>query len=139
MMSEFRLIDHTGDMGFEVSGTDAADLFGRAGWVLLSLLADLSTVKEGSGFEIEAEGHDLEELLVSFLGEILYLHDAKDLVFRRVEVLSGPDKTVKAALYGEEFDPERHTILRQIKAVTYHGISVKETGGRWAARVILDI
>jgi SHS2 domain-containing protein len=135
----FRLIEHTGDIGFEVTGTSAADLFGRAAETLSLLIADVSSVEESDRRQIEAEGHDLEELLVAFLGEVLFLHDTEGFLVRRAAVLAGPARKVKADLFGEEYDPGRHAILREIKAVTYHGIRVRESAGVWEARVILDI
>jgi SHS2 domain-containing protein len=37
------------------------------------------------------------------------------------------------------FDPATHEILREIKAVTYHQISVTEHMGLWSARIIFDL
>ncbi len=96
-------------------------------------------MKETVRREVRAEGEDLEELLVAFLGELLYLHDAEGLLFRRARVLEGPDRQVRAEVLGEPFDPGRHRIERQIKAVTYHGLRVQKTRGAWRATVILDI
>lgn len=135
----YRIIDHTGDIGFEVTGRTEEEIFLRAADALLGLLADPSSVEERLEKVVQAEGSDRGELLVAFLGEVLYLHDAEDLLFRRASITSGPLPRLSAVLYGEKFDPARHSILRQIKAVTYHDLVVRERGGVWEARVILDI
>jgi SHS2 domain-containing protein len=36
-------------------------------------------------------------------------------------------------------DKGRHEILREIKAVTYHQISVERKDGGWEAQIIFDI
>jgi SHS2 domain-containing protein len=46
---------------------------------------------------------------------------------------------MKAVAHGESFDPSRHKYNLEIKAITYHQVSVKEEGGKWEARVIFDI
>jgi SHS2 domain-containing protein len=46
---------------------------------------------------------------------------------------------LKVLLRGEPFDPARHRILKEIKAVTYHQASVEKTGDVWVARVIFDV
>ncbi len=43
------------------------------------------------------------------------------------------------AVVGEPYDPSRHTVLAQIKAVTYHQVRVAQDAGEWSARVILDV
>ena len=48
-------------------------------------------------------------------------------------------RTLKALLRGECFDPVRHRIEREIKAVTYHQASVTKTGDGWLARVVFDV
>ncbi|MGZ3608142.1 MAG: archease [Syntrophales bacterium] len=40
---------------------------------------------------------------------------------------------------GEPFDPAKHTINTEIKAVTYHQAAVKEAQGMWTGRVIFDV
>ena len=45
-----------------------------------------------------------------------------------------------ATAFGEPFDPARHGIGREVKAVTYHGLSVeRQPDGTWLAEVIVDI
>ena len=49
-------------------------------------------------------------------------------------------KRLRAVLRGEAFDPARHRIIREIKAVTYHQSSVLQTPeGGWVARVVFDV
>jgi SHS2 domain-containing protein len=42
-------------------------------------------------------------------------------------------------VYGEPFSPERHPVLGEVKAVTYHQASVERTGSGWRGRFILDV
>jgi SHS2 domain-containing protein len=46
---------------------------------------------------------------------------------------------VTARLRGEAFDPARHQLKQEIKAVTYHQAFVQTTVQGWKGRVILDV
>ena len=138
----YETLDHTGDLGFEINAPTVDALFRLASDTLFDILIDVPAVEEREHRTITAEAADLEELLVDFLRELLYLHDAEGFLVRRTELRSGPDpegRTVSAEVFGEPFDAARHRIARQIKAVTYHGLLVEECEDGWQARVILDI
>jgi SHS2 domain-containing protein len=40
---------------------------------------------------------------------------------------------------GEIYDQRKHSAGLEIKAATYHGLSIRHVGGKWQARVIFDI
>jgi SHS2 domain-containing protein len=46
---------------------------------------------------------------------------------------------IRARLAGEKLDYARHNFETEIKAVTYHQLSVTCEKGRWQARVIFDV
>jgi SHS2 domain-containing protein len=55
------------------------------------------------------------------------------------EETTGPLTSVRGSLTGEPYDPARHEIKVEIKAVTYHQLTIKQEGGQWVGRVIVDI
>jgi len=81
----------------------------------------------------------LDELMVSWLDEFLYLYETEKLVFKRFQIKSIQQNQLRANAWGETMDPARHEIKSGIKAVTYHQLYVKEIEGRWEAQIILDI
>jgi SHS2 domain-containing protein len=42
-------------------------------------------------------------------------------------------------LIGEQFDPRRHVMLTELKAVTYHQLNVEGAEGGWKARIVFDV
>jgi SHS2 domain-containing protein len=46
---------------------------------------------------------------------------------------------VTAIAHGEKIDPGRHEIKTEIKAVTYHGLYLRQTERGWEAQVIFDV
>lgn len=138
-MRRFRFLDHTGDLGIEIYGQNLMELFENAGAALFDVITDPSKVKEKVKKDIALAYRDLGTLMVDWLGELLYLHDAEGLVLRRFEVKNIGDGCFEATTWGEPFQEGRHAIRTEVKAVTFHQLEVREKGGRWQARVILDL
>jgi len=135
----FKIIEHTADTGFEVTGENLARLFENAGLVLFHLLWDSPAGPEDRAVPIRVAGDDAAELLVSFLEEFLYLQDARELVFTRLTVEEAEPRRVAATAWCHPFQQGRDEAKLVAKAVTYHQIRVQEIDGGWVARVVLDI
>jgi len=135
----YRLIDHTGDLGLEVRGADLSALFSNAAQAFTDILVEAETIRGDRLQTILVEAPDQETLLAAWLGELLYLFDARRLVFGRFEIVELTDQRLKARAWGELFDPDRHGFKHGVKAVTYHQLRIQKTSKGWRARVILDI
>ena len=137
-MLEFEVIDHTADLGIVARGESVDEVFVNAARGMFSLIVDLDTVAELTNQEIIVEAPDQEELLVTWLTELLYLFDAENLVFSRFEIIDLGNEYLRAIAYGEEFDPARHNIKSHIKAATYHMLRLQRQDG-FRAQIILDV
>lgn len=80
--SRYSVIDHTADIGLETRGTTIEEAFGNAAFGMFDILSDGSTIDVTTSLLLEVDGHDLEELLVNFLTELLYLYDVEGVLFR---------------------------------------------------------
>lgn len=138
-MKKFEIIDHTADVGIIAHGNSVEEVFINAAHGMFSQIGDLGKVAEVIRHEIVAEAADQEELLVSWLNELLYLFDAEQLIFSRFEIIDLGDECIKAIAYGEKVDPSRHNLKTQIKAATYHLLKIEKEGDRLRAQVILDV
>lgn len=136
---KYRLINHTADLGIEVYGEGLQKLFSNAGFALFDIITDISRVKETTKRVITVEGSDLEQLMVNWLNELLYLHDVEGLLFKRFEVQEVADDHLKALIFGECYDPDHHIIETAVKAVTYHQIQVVNENSKWRAMIIIDL
>ena len=88
--------------------------------------------------ELEVEGPDLEILLADFLSEILALVTVEELVPVKVELdLLEPEKVKPRA--GLIRLKDLGGLKREIKAVTYHGLSLVETASGVEARLVFDV
>ena len=135
---DYAFLDHTADLGINVRGEDLKNLFETAAKALRHLMIGGESQAKTSDMNITVSGQDLPDLLVRWLGEILYLFEGEDLVVTSIHIGFLSLSRLDAALKTVPFDPTLHKIHNEINAVTYHQIQVIEKGSTWEAQVIFD-
>jgi SHS2 domain-containing protein len=135
----YRLLEHTSDIKVEIYGSDLAELFTNAATCLFELILDLDKVRESRSAPVSLESADLSELFLDWLRELLFLFSTRSLAIRRVELLSVGPTRLKAVVYGEEFDQERHGLRVEVKTPTYHQYRIDKTSEGYRATVVLDV
>jgi SHS2 domain-containing protein len=138
-MEPFRVLEHTADIGFEAFGATREEVFANAARALMHLVVDLQSIVPREQVSVEIQGTDPASLLVNWLSEVLFLHDAEGWLFRDYEVRSLRDTSLVATARGEKFDRGRHQAKLMVKAITYHQLALEETAGGWRAQVYVDI
>ncbi len=135
----YRLLEHTADMGIEAQGESLAELFAQAARGLLDILFGTPCPEGGrEKLALAVEAWDREELLVAWLSELLFVVQQRDFRPSGLSVDKIGPSRLEATLTGA-FAPEGSVPLREVKAITYHRLSVFETRGCWKARVFLDL
>ena len=122
-----------------VFGVDLRELFAHAAWGLLDLMTDAERIRPNDSRHLSVEAIDLEDLMVRWLGDLLYLYDTDRFLTTNVTFKALEPTSLRATLRGEIFDAARHPIDTEIKAVTYHQVAVGRLETGWQARVIFDI
>jgi protein archease len=135
----YRFFDHTADFGLELCGDDARGLFYEAGTALFDLITPPAAPGRCVRRRIEVSGQDWADLMVNWLRELLYLWNGESQLVRGIEVTAVEETRLAAVLSCEPYDPDRHEIRNEIKAVTYHQIEAGPSEDGWRARVIFDI
>lgn len=136
---DFRLLEHTADMGIEARADTLDALFIAAARGLQEILFGQDCPTKGDqSLKLELEAGDVEELLVVWLGEILFLVEQRGFcpAFFVIEEI-GP-QSLTGSVFGR-FQQEECRPLREVKAVTYHLLRVLRQDNRWQARVYLDL
>jgi SHS2 domain-containing protein len=136
----YQFLDHAADVGLEVHSPTLTGLFSTAA---RALLAWMGPVPEGDEFletAVDVEGEDLEDLLVRWLQEILYLF------YQRHGYTTGMrdchiqnDCRLTATVLYKTWDESRYQDYQEVKAVTYHQLQVRRGNDEWMARFILDL
>jgi SHS2 domain-containing protein len=135
----YREIEHTADLGIEVTAADQPTLFACAGEALFALIADLATIESRDSINISVTGVGLEELLHAWLCELLALFNIQGFVGRQCEIAHIGDGQVQGKVSGEKLDLKRHAFHTEIKGVTYHDFRVWREAGAWHSRIIFDV
>lgn len=122
-MKQYELIEHTADIGLKAYGKNISEAFKNAAIGMFDIITDNSSIDDVGQYDINLEAHDLEQLLVDWLSELLFLNSAKNLVFGNFNI-EIDDNYLSAHVLGEEFDISKHKKGVEIKAVTYHILEV---------------
>jgi len=138
-MERFEIVDHTADIGIRAYGNSLGEAFANAAYGMFSLITDLDTVGETVCHTIEIEASDEQELLVSWLNELLYLLDTEGILFGSFQISTISNGMLQAKACGEKVKPSRHTIKTSIKAATYHMLSIERSDNGISVQVILDV
>jgi SHS2 domain-containing protein len=131
------------DVAFEAWGDSLEAMFASAAEATVNVMVeDLDAIgtQVDRAVQVESEARDL--LLFDFLQEFIYYKDAQQLLLRPAEVRIEHTEgrfVADARLVGEKLDPERHSLVVDVKAVTLHRFRVEKAERGWEAFVILDI
>ena len=133
-LAGFREREHTADWELEVWAPDLACLLEQAALGMLALSG--ARLQEGPrqrrALSLQAE--DAERLLVAFLSELLWLGEAEGLGFDRYE-LQVVGFTLQAGLEGAPIA----SLAKEIKAVTFHNLNIRQTERGLEANIVFDV
>jgi len=135
----YTLIDHTADIGIRVIGATLTDLFSEAGRAMFDQITDRNLLSGANRRQMEVTGIDRTDLLANFLRELLCFWTIDACLVKEIDILYINDERLTAEIDFDEYTPETQEILKDIKAVTYHGLSVDETDAGWEASIIFDV
>lgn len=134
------ILEHTADIGFRVTSDTLPELFEEAARALFTLIAVQFIADEN---ELEKTltipiSSNLEDLLFDWLNELLYLFETRRLFFHKVDIAWGTTE-LTAIMKGEPYCEKRYLPQHEVKAITYHDLSVRQLPTGWQATVIVDI
>ena len=139
MKKDFEFIDHTADIGILAYGADMKQVFANAARGLFSIITELDNVAATEKRDIQVTAPDREALLVNWLNELIYLFEAKEMLFNRFEITIITDTELKAKAFGEKINLTKHELKTQVKAATYHMLKIEQNEDGWKAQVIFDV
>jgi SHS2 domain-containing protein len=140
-MVEYELFDHTADIGVRAKGDDLSTIFKNTalGMYEIIFLNGPPKVSLKGEYQIKLTCSDLEQLLVDWLDELLFIFSTEKIVFSEFEITIDPEGfSLDAKVAGEQIDDSELLATREIKAVTYHMLEIKKNE-HWTTQVIFDI
>ncbi len=138
----YQRFEHTADLGLRIQAETPAAVFEEAACALFDVLVDDFPTAiqplEQTAFSVEADSY--ENLLVDWLGELLFRFETEEKLFVRFDVRLEDRYRLIANAWGERFDHARHRQGDDVKAITYHQIRFEQQPDQsWLAEVILDL
>jgi len=124
MMDRYEMLDHAADVMVRCTGRDLEECFGNAAYAMFDQIVDAERIDDVIERTVEISAEDDEERLYSFLSELLFVMDTESVVFNSFKVTFDGDK-VRCVCKGERLDLKKHHAKAEVKAVTYHMLSVK--------------
>lgn len=137
--ASFREIEHTADLGVEVTAATFRALIAASGEALFALIADLRNIDLREEIIVCASGDEPEELLHAWLCELLARFNIEGFVGKKCSIGQITADRVDGTIRGEKLDLNRHRFRTEIKGVTYHEFRVWQEDGLWHARIIFDV
>ncbi|MBU3911568.1 MAG: archease [Candidatus Omnitrophica bacterium] len=143
-MKPYEIIEHTADVGLRANGATLKELFQNASRGMFAIISgsgqrDNLTPGIQKTIQIKKEVEELEELLVDWLSEILYIFSKENILFKVFEVHELNNSGIKGEVYGDRIVPSRTIIQTEIKAVTFHGLRIQENVQGFSCSIIFDV
>ncbi len=134
----FEILEHTADVGIRARGGSLEELFEQATFGLLDIQGTWVPDEQGDGLSIELEAPDVGALLVDWLDEVIYVHDARDALVSAVELRKVSASRASGVL---TLVPrgDRRPMGTAVKAATFHRLKVVQDGDEWLAEVYVDV
>jgi protein archease len=139
MSPPYEILDHTADMLLRAHGRDLRELFTNALAGLYAVLGQLAVRPDTETRLIRLTADNREELLHDWLAEALYYAEARHEVLRDVRFVELTDTVLVAEAASAVMDMDRCAFDREIKAVTYHELAIRQEGEGLVATVVIDI
>lgn len=137
MSKDFELLPHTADIKIRAYGKTLEELFRNAMHGMFESCAPLrQSSTEHRKRSIAVQSAELKLLLVDFLSDCLYLSDVHDEVYDTAVFDILTETEVRGTVYGTPIAGFDHV---EIKAVTYHDLSIEQVDGMWQATFVCDI
>ena len=135
-MGKYQILEHKADLKIKAFGKTKEELF-------LNMLNGMSQSqkpeiksKKKIKRKIKIKSLDLLALLVDFLSEALYLSQVNKEIYSEAKFEKFSDTEIEGELIGQKVE----RFGEDIKAVTYHGLNIRQRkDGVWQAVVLFDI
>ena len=142
-MKKFEFLEHMADAYIAAYGRSLAEAFENAALAMFETMTDTSKVEPKIEDEIEVEGFDEQSLLYNWLESLIVKFEMTGNLYSKFKI-TDIEKTeggfrLKAKVWGEQFNPEKHPQKVGIKAVTYHRMEIKKEPEKVTVKFLLDL
>ncbi len=139
MENGFELFDHTADLGVRARAASLPELLRVAGQALYTVIGELVPEGEPRSEPFDFTGGDLPTLLRDYLAELLLIFERDQRVVTALIVETFEPGLLRATGESQRVSRSKSLFDREVKAVTYHGLVIREIDGGYELEYIVDI
>jgi SHS2 domain-containing protein len=132
--SGFQEQPHTADWALDVWAPNLVGLLQQAAGGMYALMHARLQAEPRETYRFEIAALDRETLLVTFLSELLYFTQRDDVAFDQFDLIQEGER-----LMVEVEGAPIESIAKEIKAVTYHNLAVRETARGLETTIVFDV
>ena len=140
---KFKFLEHTADVYIAAHGKTLEEAFENAALAMFEVMTDTEKVSPDIEDSVEVEAEDEFALLYSWLEALLVKFETKNMLYSKFKISSIEENAegfrIKATIWGEQFNAEKHTQKVGVKAVTYHRMEIIKDIDNVRLEFILDI
>ncbi len=123
----------------ELEASSLEELFAEVTRALCDCITKVDDVMAREARVVELKAASLDELMLTWLRELLAVFATEELVFSQarvtVEDAGAAGATLSGRLWGEPFDAARHRLRRPIDTVDPRALQISRNGDRWQTRL----
>jgi SHS2 domain-containing protein len=140
---KFEFLEHTADAYIAAHGKTMEEALANAALAMFEVMTDTEKVNPAHKEAVEVEAEDEYALLYSWLEALLVKFEVNNTLYSKFEVHSFKETKegfkIKATVWGEKFNPEKHPQKVGVKAATYHQMEIIRQIDKVTLMFILDI
>jgi len=140
---KFEFLEHTADILIAAHGRMLEEAFENAALAMFEVMTDTTKINPSHEDSVEVEAEDEYALLYSWLEALLVKFEVNGMLYSKFKIASLQDAPdgfkLKAQVWGEKFNAEKHPQKVAVKAVTYHRMEIIKQYNKVTVEFILDI
>ncbi len=140
---KFEFLEHTADILIAAHGQNIGEAFENAALAMFEVMTDTTKIDPAQEDTVEVEAEDEYALLYSWLEALLVKFEVNGMLYSKFKITSFEDTTdafkLKASVWGEKFNAEKHPQKVAVKAITYHRMEIIKDHDKVTLEFILDI
>ncbi|HEY6421319.1 MAG TPA: archease [Candidatus Binataceae bacterium] len=133
----YKEFERSSVLGVEIEAESRTALFARAATALSRIMVQPGDVKVAHRREIEIVDDKDIDMMHDMLGAALNMFRG-GFIWRDAEI-EERDGPLVVWLSGEQYDPDRHHLLTEIKEVQAKQLLVENKDGKWRTRIVFEI
>lgn len=126
-------------MGVRVFAPTIAELIPQATEGLYETIGEVAAGSDRQSFALDLRGEHQAVLLRDFLSKVLFLFEREARRIVSFQTIDFGAKSLSVRGESAAVDQEKSVYCREVKAVTYHELAIREVEGGFEATFIVDI